>query len=59
MTKEMRTLDVKDITEDNKKLIENYELEVYSILYLKRRNVRNRTEIYIRPVIRMVSWKVS
>ncbi len=59
MTEEMRTLDVKDVAKDNKKLMENYELEIYSILCLKRRNARNETEMYIRPIIRMVSWKVG
>jgi len=55
MTEEMRTLDVKDVAEDNKKLMENYELEIYSILCLKRRNARNGTEMYIRSIIRMMS----
>jgi hypothetical protein len=59
MAEEMRTLDVMDVAEDNRKLMENYELEVCSILCLKGRNVRIGTEMYIRPVLRMVSWKVG
>ena len=59
MTEEMRTLDVKDVAEDNKKLMENYELEIYSILCLKKRNARNGTEMYIRSIIRMMSWKID
>lgn len=59
MTEEMRTLDVKNVAKDNKKLMKNYELEIYSILSLKRRNARNGTEMYIRSIIRMVSWKID
>ncbi len=59
MTEEMQTLDVKNVAKDNKKLMKNYELEIYSILCLKRRNARNETEMYIRLIIRMMSWKID
>lgn len=59
MIEEMQTLDVKNVAKDNKKLMKNYELKIYSILCLKRRNARNETEMYIRSIIRMMSWKID
>lgn len=51
----MRTLDVKNVAKDNKKLMENYELKIYNILCLKRRNARNETKMYIKSIIKIIS----